>query len=70
MLTREQRRQRRRDLIYWLITGAIIACLISTKALAAGFDPEQYKTGLSAVGAVAVGWIITKAAVWLDGGKR
>ena len=66
METREQRKRRRKlTAICWAIVFVLVAALLCTYANAA-FEPEQFKTDLSVVGAFTVAAALMRAIVWLD----
>ena len=72
METREQRKRRRKlTAICWAIVLVWMAALLCTYSNVA-FEPEQFKTDLSVIGAFTVAAALTRVIVWLDTpmGKR
>lgn len=76
-MTREERRQRRREnillVIYITIIAVWVACLLlSCEVYAAGetveavSESDTLTTALAVTGAVAWSWALTKVIVWLD----
>ena len=69
-MTREQRKQRKRQNRLLALCLAIIAVWILCLALSthanAAFNAEQYSTGLAVIGAFAVSGAIMRVVAWLE----
>ena len=76
-MTREERRQRRRENILLGICMAIVAVWIALlllsgsagaacEAAEAAAEPDKLTKALAAIGACWVSWALMRAVVWLD----